>query len=230
MAADQSLIADVRRALAEAGDADKAAGMQRYLKSRLPCYGVLTPTLVRIWREVFGAHPLPDRETWHDTVLALWDDAAYREERYAAMGLAGHRLYMPYQDPTTLPLYDHLVVTGAWWDLVDSLATKRIGPLVRAFPGELVPVMYKWARDDDLWRRRTAVIHQVGAKRKTDADLLADCLEPNLDRPEFFLRKAIGWALRDYARTDPSWVSAYVDTHNERLSPLSRREAMKNIN
>jgi len=227
--ADRALVTAVRRALAEAGDPAKAEGMRRYLKSELPCHGIYTPAMRRIWREVFGAHPLPDRITWHDTVLALWDDATHREERYAALGLAGHRLYRGYQDPSVMPLYDHLVVTGAWWDLVDAVAVKHIGPLVRAHPEPLTPVVRRWADDDHVWRRRTAVIHQVGAKRATDVRLLAACLEPNLDRPEFFLRKGIGWALRDYARTDPTWVRGYVRDHRDRLSPLSLREATKHL-
>lgn len=203
--------------------------MQRYLKSELPCYGIRTPTLVSIWRDVFGSYLIPDRAAWQATILELWDHAVYREERYAAMGLAGHRLYRAYQDPGVLPLYKHLVVSGAWWDLVDSLATKRIGPLVRAYPVELMPAMREWAQGDDMWLRRVAIIHQIGANTSTDAKLLNDCIAPSLGRSEFFLRKSIGWALREYAKSNPDWVGAYVDRHHDLLSPLSRREATKHL-
>ncbi len=125
-------------------------------------------------------------------------------------------------------MYEELIVTGAWWDLVDWVASHRVGPLVRAHP-RLKRTMRAWARDRDLWKRRTAIIHQLGFKAETDTGLLVAAIEPSLDRKEFFLRKAIGWALREYAKTDPAWVVAYVEEHRERLSPLSQREALKNV-
>jgi 3-methyladenine DNA glycosylase AlkD len=224
-----SLVDAVRSALAEAGDPAKAPGMQAYMKSAMPYRGVATPGQRLIYRELFVAYPLESRAQWEATVLELWDGAAYREERYAAIALVGNKAYARYRDPATLPLLDHLIVTGAWWDHVDSLATAVVGPLVRAYPAELVPVMRAWSTDDDLWRRRTAVIHQVGAKLATDSDLLADLVEPSLPSKEFFLRKAIGWALRDYAWSNPAWVQAYVRAHEAALSGLSRREALKNV-
>ena len=86
-----------------------------------------------------------------------------------------------------------------------------------------------WATDDDLWVRRTAVICQVGLRADTDLDLLEHAIEANVDDPTFWLRKAIGWALRDYARTDPGWVRAEVLRHGDRMSGLSRREALKHL-
>jgi 3-methyladenine DNA glycosylase AlkD len=223
------LIADLRDRLGAAGDPAKAAGMRAYLKSELPCYGVYTPQMKRIWREVIPRHPLPSRAAYEATVFALWDQATHREERYAALAVTEHKLYRPYQDPAAVPLYDHLVVTGAWWDLVDVVATRRIGRIRRSFPAELDPLMRRWADDSDLWRRRTAVICQVGGKADTDTSLLTDVLEPNLDRREFFLRKAVGWALRDYSWTDPDWVRAYVVGQHSRLSPLSLKEATRRL-
>jgi 3-methyladenine DNA glycosylase AlkD len=89
--------------------------------------------------------------------------------------------------------------------------------------------MRRWSRDPDLWKRRVSIICQLGRKDDTDLARLADCIEPNLEDGEFFIRKAIGWALRDLAWTNPAWVDSYVREHGERLSPLSRREAMKHI-
>lgn len=203
--------------------------MRAYLKSELPCYGVYTPQMKRIWREVIPRHPLATRSAFETTVLALWDGATHREDRYAALAVTDHRLYRAYQDPAAVPLYDHLVVTGAWWDLVDVVATRRLGRIRRSYPVELDPLMRTWAADDDLWRRRTAVICQVGGRTDTDTQLLAAVLEPNLDRREFFLRKAVGWALRDYSWTDPDWVRAYVSRHLTRLSALSLKEATRRL-
>ena len=220
---------DVRHRLREAGDAIKAAQMQAYMKSALPFHGVSSPDCRVIMRHVLATHPLPDRATWLATVLALWDDAGHREERYAALAVAKDRRYAGHRDPDVLPLYRHLVVTGAWWDLVDDVATHLVGPLLLAHPGRVRPSVAAWATNEDRWLRRTAVICQVGAKDRTDVPLLTTAVEANLDDRDFFLRKAIGWALREHARTDPAWVRAFVDVHDGQLSGLSRREALKHL-
>lgn len=128
-----------------------------------------------------------------------------------------------------IPLCDELVVTGAWWDLVDEVGTQLLGELLLRDHDTLAPVLRAWARDDDLWRRRAALVAQVKAKGETDVALLADCIEPNLRDPDFFMRKGIGWALRAYAAVDPAWVLAFCETHAAALSPLSRREALKHV-
>ncbi len=226
---DVALVADVRSALTEVADPDRAPAMQTYMKSSMPFYGVPSPTLRRVLRPVFDAHVLPGRGAFESTARALWDDATHREERYAALALTGHRSYRSWQDPGLVPLYEHFVVTGAWWDLVDPVASRSLGPLLRGFPGEVGPVMRRWASDDDLWRRRSSIIVQLGSKAGTDTDLLAACIEPNLGRPEFFLRKAIGWALRAYGASNPEWVWRFVDEHRETMAPLSLREATRRL-
>lgn len=105
-----------------------------------------------------------------------------------------------------MEIYQKFVVEGAWWDHVDEVAIRRIGPLLRAEPGPLRPIMLAWSTDQNLWRRRASIICQVGAKAATDQELLVDVLAANHADREFFIRKATGWALRDYARTDPDWV------------------------
>ncbi len=134
-----------------------------------------------------------------------------------------------WQDADLVPLYDHFVVTGAWWDHVDAVAIALLGPILRADRPTVEPVVRGWITDADLWRRRTSIIIQNGAKAATDDDLLADAIVGNLDDRDFFIRKAIGWALRERAKSDPDWVRAFVATHADRLSPLSRREAMKHL-
>ena len=203
--------------------------MQAYMKSALPFHGVSSPDFRVIMRDVLATHPLPDRATWLATVLALWDDAGHREERYAALTVAKDRRYAGHPDPDVLALYRHLVVTGAWWDLVDDVATHLVGPLLLEHPGRVRPTVASWATEEDRWLRRTAVICQVGAKDRTDVPLLTTAVEANLDDRDFFLRKAIGWALREHARTDPAWVRAFVELHGDQLSNLSRREALKHL-
>jgi 3-methyladenine DNA glycosylase AlkD len=222
------LVTAVRSGLADLADPAKATGMQKYMKSSMPFLGVASPERRALGRALFAAHPLSDVERWRAAVLTLWREARYREERYLAVDLTGFRLYSGWQTPDELPLYEELIVTGAWWDYVDELAGNRVGALLRAHPARLTPVMRGWATDVDLWKRRTSIICQLGSKEATDTALLTFCVEANMADRDFFIRKAIGWALRQYARTAPDWVRDFVDTHPE-LSPLSTKEATKHL-
>ncbi len=203
--------------------------MQAYMKSAMPYYGVNAPLQKDIWRRVFRARLLIDEAVWRATVLELWRTARFREERYAAIALTGERAYAPYQTLDALPLYEELIVTGAWWDYVDVIAGKRVGALLDRFPRDMKPVLRAWSRSADLWKRRAAILAQLGFKQATDLRLLYACIEPNLADREFFIRKAIGWALRQYAWTDPKEVRRYVRANRARLSGLIMREALKNI-
>lgn len=223
----------VRRRIAESADPGRAGQMQAYMRSAMPYRGVTSVPLRRLLADAYTAQHLPNRDAWEACVRELWDGADFREERYAAIALATHRRYRDHQDPATLPLYRHMVVTGAWWDYVDTIATHNVAGILMSSPGEVTPVMRAWSRDDDMWLRRTAILCQLHHKEQTDLDLLREAVEANLEGSrfgsEFFLRKAVGWALRQYARTDPDWVRAFVAEHQERLSGLSRREALKHL-
>lgn len=223
-----ALVAAVRAGLAELADPRKAPDMQRYMKSEMPFRGVPTPERRALGRRLFAEHPLSDVDAWRATVLSLWREAAFREERYVALDLTGQRRYAGWRTPDLLPMYEELIVTGAWWDFVDEIASRRVGPLLQAHRRTVTPVMRRWATDPDLWRRRTSIICQLGAKEDTDTDLLTECIEANLDDRDFFIRKGIGWALRQFARVEPAWVRQFVDGHPT-LSPLSRKEATKHI-
>ena len=165
--------------------------------------------------------------TWETTLRRLWDGAAHREERYAALAIirskpsASHAGRME-----SLALYEHFLRTGQWWDLVDE-TSHAVGLVVRQHPAAAAR-MRVWATDPDMWVRRSAIICQLQHKADTDLDLLTGVIEANQEDSEFFIRKAIGWALRDYARTDGDWVRAFVQAHPD-LSPLSRREALKHL-
>jgi 3-methyladenine DNA glycosylase AlkD len=229
MAADRTLIAALRKELQTAADPTKAPAMQAYMKSAMPYYGVNAPAMKRITKAIFDAHPLDGVQRWTDTVLALWRRATHREERYAAIALTGQRLYRAHQTPDALPIYDEMLVTGAWWDYVDEVSIHRVGPLLRHHADVIRPVIARWSTDDDMWRRRASIICQISFKGDADLELLYACIESNLDHRDFFIRKAIGWALRTYAWADPAEVVRYVDLNQARLSPLSQREALKNV-
>ena len=226
--AARALVIDVRAALAEIADPKKAPAMQRYMKSSMPYLGVPTPPLRRTCRAVFARHPLDGPDEWRDAILTLWRGATHREHRYAAIELASDRRYAAFQTGRAIPMYEEMIVDGAWWDYVDAIA-HRLGDVLRREPARTAARMRGWARSGNLWKRRTAIICQLGFKSDTDLALLTDCIEPSFGSGEFFLQKAIGWALRDLAWSDPKLVANWVQRHQGALSPLARREALKNI-
>jgi len=228
-AADDVLVADVRAALAAAGDPEVAAQQQAYMKSAMPYYGLPAPRLRAELRPLLREWRPGSRAQWRATVLALWNDATHREEWYAAIAVARHRRARTWRDRDSLDLWRQLVVTGAWWDVVDDVATHLVGDVVREHRPDATPVVCAWAEDDDLWLRRTALICQIGHREETDLELLRHAIEVNVDDPSFWVRKAVGWALRQHARTDPDWVRTEVARLGDRLSGLSRREALKNL-
>ena len=206
---NRPLITAIRKELRRRADPVKAPQMRAYMKSAMPYRGVPSPDAPR---GVPGGllDPFARRRstTGSDTVLALWRDARFREERYAALLLTGERRYRDYQTLDALPLYEELIVTGAWWDYVDPIASTRIGALLKRYPARMQKTMRAWSRSTDMWKRRTAILCQLKFKADTDLALLYDCIEPNLGDKEFFIRKAIGWALRQHAWTDPARCGA----------------------
>jgi hypothetical protein len=146
--------------------------MQEYMKSDIPYYGVRLPDVRRICRPIFATHPIESAAAFDDTVEGLFVAAMHREERYAAIELAKHPLYRSHQTPDRIPLYRRLIIAGGWWDTVDDIASNLIGPILVAHAAEVGPIVLGWAADQNLWVRRTAIIAQLGSKRRTDLTLL----------------------------------------------------------
>lgn len=223
-----SALADrIRSELRAAADPERAPAMAAYMKvaerDDLPFLGVRRPEVRRIARSAARTEP-SDPDAMVSAVRALWDEAAFHEERYAAQDLLGLRWAQGRLD--LVDLHRHMALTGAWWDHVDEVA-HRIADLVATHPADLGPVLRSWSRDPSRWLRRLAILGQLGRRGDVDRDLLTDVIVVNLEDPDFFIRKAIGWALREVARHDPDWVRTFVADHD--LSPLSRREALKHL-
>lgn len=206
------LVHQIRTALRQAADPSKASGMQKYMKSDMPFLGVQRAPLTKALRP-YVRQP---GEVGVAAAMQLWDEAQYREERYAALALLRRQRLTGADEP----LLRHLITSGAWWDLVDETATKLVGPIRQHLD------IRAWAHDPDLWIRRAAIICQVSNKPK-DPDLLRDTIEPNTADRTFWITKGIGWALRDYAYIDPDWVRRFLSEHD--LAPLSVREASKHL-
>ncbi len=229
MSADLQLIKTLRSALKRAADPSKAPGMQAYMKSQMPYLGVQAGPLKQTIKPIMDAHPLPSAAALDATALALWGEATHREERYAAIALTGHKHYKKMQSMARLPMYQRMIVQGAWWDYVDIIASNRLFMLHKNHPSPMKKKLLSWAHGKDMWKRRSAIICQLKRKDDIDLELLYAAIEPSLGSREFFLNKAIGWALREHAKTDPAEVRRYIKANSDDLSPLSKREALKNI-
>ncbi len=216
----------VQGALKKAANPEKAIGMQAYMKTDMPFYGVQKPGRTPILRQVIADFAPSTYSEYEELVLALWG-LPHREEKYLALGVAGKA--KTFLVPESLPLYRRLITEGAWWDFVDEVATHLVRELVIGHPEETWSSVDSWIEDDDMWLRRAAIICQVGAKQATDADRLFRFCERRAFEEEFFIRKAIGWALREFAKIDPESVARFAMDHREELSGLSYREATKHI-
>ncbi|MCU1516168.1 MAG: alkylation repair protein [Pseudarthrobacter sp.] len=223
---NHEVLAVIRAGLAEHADAERGAGVQAYMKSSIPSLGVRVPEVRRLTVAAAAAHPFESPDQLRATVLELWRGATVREERYAAIDITGQKMVA--RDLEMLRVYEEIIRTGSWWDFVDGVA-HRIGGLLEAHRPTMSAVLRTWSTDPDFWIRRASITAQLKAKARTDRGLLRDVIDANLGDPEFFIRKAIGWALREFGKTDPEWVRIFVAEHGERLSPLSRREAVRNL-
>lgn len=217
-----SLVDGIRAELREIADPALAPDQQAYMKSTMPFLGVRVPAVRALVRRL--AKGETDAALLQESALTLWREAHVREERYAALALMA--LPALRGDAATLPVHEEMIRSGAWWDYVDEVA-HRLRDLLDADPDRFALEMRIWADDEDFWVRRAAIICQLGRKDATDRALLEYAILTNIGDDEFFIRKAIGWALRDLGKSDPDWVRAFAEQHP--LSPLSRREALKHL-
>lgn len=220
------LIDAIRAGLRAAADPVRAPRMQAYMKSDMPHLGVTMPAVRSVVTAQLRLQSDQSAAVLAASAAVLWREATYREERYAAAALI--RTKQSGVDLALLPLHKEMIVGGAWWDHVDE-ASHRIGDLLLEYPASMRPIVRGWSRDPDKWLRRSSIICQVGHQTRTDPELLTEVITPNIADADFFIRKAIGWALRDYARTAPDWVRDFVAARRDLLSPLSVREATKHI-
>lgn len=226
MEPDRALIAAVIERLAAVADPERAPTMQAYMKSAMPYLGVPMPMVREVTIAAAREHPPASVAQLVASAAALWRGATHREYRYAATALTGLRIAEGSLAP--LPLYEEMIVTGAWWDHVDAVAP-RLGRLLATHPDRLRPLLLSWSAAPDRWLRRASILAQLGARTRTDLDLLSTVIDASATEDDFFIRKAIGWALRDYARTNPRWVKEFVAARVGVLSALSQREASKHL-
>jgi len=208
--------------LAAQADPAEAGPMARYMRDQFPFYGIKTPRRREIVRAFLAEYGLPPPALLAPVVNHLWQ-RPQRECQYIAVGLlerGSKRLSEP-----VVPLLERLIVTKSWWDTVDGLAGGLAGEQFQRFPEAKEAALPRWRASENFWLRRSAILFQLGYKGQTDEALLLAIIRENAASPEFFIQKAIGWALREYSKTNPAAVTAFVETHE--LPALSRREALK---
>lgn len=210
-------------AFERARDPARASGAAAYMRNRFSFYGIPSPALRVITREATTGLPAATEDGLRTFALACWERAE-REWQYVAC--AELRRHVDRLSPRAIEWIHALVTTKSWWDTVDTLASHTVGGLVRAYP-ELVRVMDRWIGSDDIWLARTALLHQLGSRAGTDAERLFRYCRHRAGDREFFIRKAIGWALREHSKTDADAVRTFVADHADALSGLSRTEALK---
>jgi 3-methyladenine DNA glycosylase AlkD len=229
------LIDALRAAFATHADASNAEPMQAYMKSALPFYGIAAPLRRRLTAEVVKARPCADTPELAHTMRELWRGASFREERYAAVELPRlGRVHPKLVNLALLPVVEEMIVTGAWWDLVDDISGNVLARLLERHPAEMKRLLRRWAKGDDLWLRRAAMlVHRSAGDAAFDAVLLYETILPSIGKgtfaDQFFIRKGIGWALRERSYAAPEEVEAFCQEYAAQLSPLTVREALKVI-
>ncbi len=212
---------------AEAGDFDTARYQQSYMKTDMPFWGVKTPQTRKIVSFLIKESPIESPEEWVSLMDFIWTNASRREEWYASIELFNHAKFRKWILSEHVEFVEKMVVDGAWWEIVDPIATHGVNQMLINQPLETSAILRDWAQSTNIWKRRTAILTQLLSKEKMDWNMQLEIMEHSLAEKEFFLQKAIGWVLRQYSRTNPQRVEDYVSQNEQRLSPLAKREGMK---
>lgn len=197
-----------------------AVAMKAYMKNKFEFLGVKTPARRKLAKAFFK--PQTDLVIDWNFINEAWN-YPYREMKYTALDYLEIRKNL--LTPSDLPHLKKLAQTKSWWDTVDFL-DRLVGSIIARFP-ETKATILSWSCDEDIWLRRLAIDHQLLRKEETDTELLEKILVNNLGQTEFFINKAIGWALRDYSKTNPNWVKDFIERHRAEMAALSIREGSK---
>ncbi|MGF1732542.1 DNA alkylation repair protein [Photobacterium kasasachensis] len=215
----------MQQRMAEAGNAEDAKAMQAYMKTDQPFYGVKAPERQAIFKQAREHTKVGTFTDYSRLVLWLWS-GENREEQYLAMDVAEY--YKAFRTKEAFEIYEEMLLEADHWDTVDKIASNLIGGLVKEHR-ELEEKLREWRVSDNMWLRRTALLAHLKHKSETNVPLLEETILMLADEEEFFIRKAIGWVLREYSKTDPDYVSGFVARNEGKLSALSKKEALKVI-
>ena len=200
---------------------DNAGPMRKYMKDHFPFLGIKSPLRKELEKQFFKETGILKEEFNKDFVVGLWEKDE-REYQYTAITYTGKFIKKLPKD--AIQFLERLITTKSWWDSVDSIAP-LVGELARKYPELVEKTINHWSVDENYWLRRVAILFQLKYKQQTNEALLYDYMVKNADSKEFFLQKAIGWALREYSKTNPESVKAFIE--GNQLAPLSIREGSK---
>ena len=213
-------IEELVKELKAVANPDDVVAMKAYMKNKFEFLGVKTPARRKLTKAFFKQHT--DSVIDWNFINEAWKNP-YRELQYTALDYLEIRKKL--LTPSDLPRLKKLAQTKSWWDTIDFL-DRLVGSIMAGFP-ETKEIIVAWSCDEDIWLRRLAIDYQLLRKEKTDTELLEKILVNNLGRTEFFINKAIGWALRDYSKTNPDWVRDSIERHQTEMAALSIREGSK---
>lgn len=217
----------LRARFAPLANAANAKAMAAYMKTDMPFFGIKTPQRRAIIKQALKEHSIKTHSEYVAAIEALWCEPE-REMKYAAVQVA--RSKTAFVSTESMPVYRRLIVKGAWWDFVDEIAAHLVGRIVLLERAKAAPIMRKWIDDEKhMWLRRAAILCQLKHKKETDEAMLFDFCLRRAHEKEFFIRKAIGWALRQFAYTNPRSVRAFLKQHRAEFSPLTLRESGKHL-
>jgi len=214
---------EIKKIYAANADVENAKGAKAYLLHQFEFFGIKTPLRRKICKAFYATHPIKDHQALTALVKASFAEPQ-RELHYFAIELLGYHKKLWCKQ--TIPLIEWIITHNSWWDSVDSTNSFVISKYFLQFPEAIEPTTLKWNHSKNKWLQRMSLLFQLTYKNKTNPVLLAQYIEYTQFEEDFFIRKAIGWALRAYAYTDPKWVKKFVKTHPS-LSDLSKREALK---
>ena len=221
-----TLVEKVGRELRKNADPKRSQPMKKYMRDKFEFFGLSSPLRKSVCKE-FLQQKLNSEET-RKFVFLLWAKPE-REFQYFAIDYLEKRMDTSAEFEANMQCMKGLITTKSWWDTVDNLANKMVGGLVRQHRDEGKRVMEEWINHENMWLRRTALLHQLSYKEETDEEVLFRFCSLRADEEEFFIRKAIGWALRQYAWSNSSSVKKYLLKHKKELSGLSFKEAAKHL-
>lgn len=216
------LLQDIEAAFLAHADPEIAAGQRAYMKDQFPFLGIKTPQRRALQKPFLAKASLPPYDEVVEVVPAFWQKPE-REYHYFAQELLAK--YAGRFESTEITLFEYMITHNSWWDTVDFIASKLVGPYFRQYPAQRDQHLDIWLASGNMWLQRTGLLFQLHYKNQLDQKLLARVIHRLLGSDEFFINKAIGWILREYSKTNPQWVRHFVE--QTPLSSLSRREALR---
>ncbi len=215
---------ELKKLFSISANPEQRDGMKAYMLNQFDFYGIKTPERDKIVKAYIKANPLKTIEEVNGIARKMW---AFKEREWQYAAIDVFRYHHPLWEEQVIDLIESCLTTKSWWDTVDGIGSDWIPVYFSSYPNQIIPVTERWNQSDNIWLQRSSILFQRSYKKNTNTYLLAKYILQHQLSKEFFIQKAIGWALREYSKTNPAWVKSFVESHD--LAPLSKREALKKM-